>query len=72
MGGCAWGADLMGKVTGSDVAFTEAGLTDPSSCGCLAGLLLHEVAHLIGIPEGDNPDPAAVLAKKCIPRAQNQ
>jgi hypothetical protein len=36
----------------------------------MQGLLLHEVSHLMGIPDGETSSGATGLAKKCIPCAQ--
>jgi len=74
---CAAGINLVGKETGKDVSFTMNGLNNHdtdgfSGCGCLEGLLLHEISHFMGFATSSEfPDDGAKLAHKCIKCAQD-
>jgi hypothetical protein len=72
---CGFASDMFGQQTGLDVSFTVRGLTEHNEnqfhgCGCMQGLLLHEVSHLMGVPDGEGPSGATGLTKRCIPCAQ--
>jgi RHS repeat-associated protein len=73
---CGFAGTPQATYTGKDVTFTQNGLTNHNGnpflgCGCMQGALLHEIAHLMGYPDGDTETGAKGLAYKCIPCAQN-
>ena len=66
---CAKPRGPKGDEPGDNVSFFEIAFTNqtPEGCGCLQGLLLHEIAHI----KGQSDPQAYETAKKCISCAQN-